>query len=666
MIKRAGVAVLWCLACVASLSACDRLQSIGRSDEDRINEAVPVPGEVLAARKALDDLAATLPAGAGADRPDSARPGSTPPEATPPEAATSAAVDADAIDAEYQSRLKVRALECAHGYSPPALSGPAEVRAALTDQECFARADAELLQWLGQRRVGLLLAAPPLRKVPDAPAGVLAGDDPIGEASFADRAGIALLQGRKAWHVLDMGTGQEFPAQARDAGSPATGLSPNGRLFVTADGEDAQVRESATGQVLATLPGVRSWQVFWVGDVGAIHPDGHAGLSFLDFGTGQETAIPMTVGHLDKVVALPGGRHRYGVFAFNRQGVVELRATTRGWTATLLSEEKSAATGGWSRNTSGLTADGKRLYGAAQSVQLVELPSMQLRTVTLDPFRVQQVVATPDPDRLLVGGYFRSLPAAGRRSFVYAIGERTLAEVETDKLLSTRVLYIPSLRRNALIDGGKVVLLEGLPTGEARPVDEQLQRVQAALAAQLGQRQEQRAALFSHAGNGGAASARAATGAATLAGASPTVYPGPVSGLARDADVEAVGVYEGADSFGTAGSAGMRGHRTGTVHVHVRRGARPVVLVLSSYEPVHWVISLQAGARLAAVLGSSYYPGTVTGNGDARVYRIGNAHAYKRGTADFAKLDAEVMHWTGKSIGVFQGEYTGSAFTVGH
>ena len=372
----------------------------------------------------------------------------------------------------------------------------------------------------------------------------------------------------------------------------------------------------------------------------------------------------MTIGNLDKVVALPGGTHRYGVLAFNRQGVVELRPTPRGWTATLVSEQKSTATGGWSRNTSGLTPDGKRLYGASQSVQLMDLPSMQLHTVTLDPLRVQQVVATPDPDTLLVSGYFRGLPGAGRKSFVYSISKRTLAEVETGKLLSTRLLYIPSLHRNAVIDGGKVVLLDGLPTGDALPVDEQLQRQQLALGEQVRRQQQQRAGLFSFAADARAASAAAASAAGTPSGA-PTVYPGPVAGLARTADVEAVGVYEGSNATHGAGRNSTLAARTGTVHVHVRRGKRPVVLVLSSYEPVHWVVTLQAGARLAAVLTSSYYPDTVTGTGDARVYRIGSNHAYKRGSPDFAKLDAEVAHWTGKHIGVFQGGYTGSAFTVG-
>jgi hypothetical protein len=101
------------------------------------------------------------------------------------------------------------------------------------------------------------------------------------------------------------------------------------------------------------------------------------------------------------------------------------------------------------------------------------------------------------------------------------------------------------------------------------------------------------------------------------------------------------------------------------VQVLVFGTPRPIILSLNSYDPVRWVITLEPGAKLAAVLSSGYGQQEVIGAGNARVYQMGRQYAYKRGSPEFAALDAEVMHWTGKGIGVFQGTYTGATFTVG-
>jgi hypothetical protein len=102
----------------------------------------------------------------------------------------------------------------------------------------------------------------------------------------------------------------------------------------------------------------------------------------------------------------------------------------------------------------------------------------------------------------------------------------------------------------------------------------------------------------------------------------------------------------------------------GTVQVRVRRG-RPVLLVLSSYEPVRWVVNLEPGAKVLAVLRGGYYPSEVSGVGDARIYDIGRVYSYERGGDKYARLDKEVQQRTGKRIDTFQGRYRGSSFEVG-
>lgn len=103
----------------------------------------------------------------------------------------------------------------------------------------------------------------------------------------------------------------------------------------------------------------------------------------------------------------------------------------------------------------------------------------------------------------------------------------------------------------------------------------------------------------------------------------------------------------------------------GAVEVSIRRSSKPVVLVLSSYEPVLWRLKLESGAKLSAVLVSGYYDSQVVGAGSARIVKIGSNHAYKSGGAEYNALNLEVLRLTGKTIGIFQGRYEGASFSTG-
>jgi len=120
------------LACslVLSLSGC-----LG-SNADRINAALPPGMEFLTAK---DKLLA---------------------------AAKAQAVDAKAIEAELDTRMAQRATGCAGAFKPGLFDDDDAIREKLADKDCFAKADAGLVEWLGLRRVALALDAPPLRPMP--------------------------------------------------------------------------------------------------------------------------------------------------------------------------------------------------------------------------------------------------------------------------------------------------------------------------------------------------------------------------------------------------------------------------------------------------------------------------------------------------------------------
>lgn len=139
------------------------------------------------------------------------------------------------------------------------------------------------------------------------------------------------------------------------------------------------------------------------------------------------------------------------------------------------------------------------------------------------------------------------------------------------------------------------------------------------------------------------------------------VMAGPVANLSKDAHIEGIGVYESASSVHGIGKTRI----AGSVNVIVRKSSAPVVLVLSSYEPINWRIVNQAGVQLKAVLLSGYNESSVVGMGDAKVVQLGRLYAYERGSSGFLNLQREVIKWTGKPFDSFQGKYKGSTFMIG-
>jgi hypothetical protein len=130
--------------------------------------------------------------------------------------------------------------------------------------------------------------------------------------------------------------------------------------------------------------------------------------------------------------------------------------------------------------------------------------------------------------------------------------------------------------------------------------------------------------------------------------------------LAGDSRVEAVSVYEA-----VAVRAPYAPEPADPVRVVVRESRRPVVLVLSSHQAVQWVISLERGVRLEAVLLSGFGESTVSGAGDALVASIGGFYAFKRGSVEFKHLEKEVRRCTGRDIDRFHSAYAGHRFIIG-
>ncbi|OHC66851.1 MAG: hypothetical protein A2045_02420 [Rhodocyclales bacterium GWA2_65_20] len=77
--------------------------------------------------------------------------------------------------------------------------------------------------------------------------------------------------------------------------------------------------------------------------------------------------------------------------------------------------------------------------------------------------------------------------------------------------------------------------------------------------------------------------------------------------------VHVIAVYQ---AMGAGGN-----HAEGTIRVGVGARGRPITLVLSAYEPVHWQIQPDPGAEIAKVVVMGNYPGRISGVPQDRVQR---------------------------------------------
>lgn len=140
------------------------------------------------------------------------------------------------------------------------------------------------------------------------------------------------------------------------------------------------------------------------------------------------------------------------------------------------------------------------------------------------------------------------------------------------------------------------------------------------------------------------------------AGRTDEVLPAHVASLYALADrsyIEALGVFKA-----TAGS-----NPPNTIDVRVRRSNRPLVLVLSSGEPVRWNLVLEPGAELSAVLISGNNGQVIAGAGGVRVIELGKTNAYKND--QLPPLQRELTQKIGRPADRFQGQYEASSFSVG-
>lgn len=550
----------------------------------------------------------------------------------------------EVLENEYAHRLKLRALSCSKGYSPSWFASAEQIRSSLTDRTCFAEADASIARWLGLFQVGILLAQPPLKPIPDNPPKFLLADSHITNAHFARNAGVGLFELHDGIQIVELGTGKTILKDKKTGYSQNNTLSSNGRVFATGSGSGMKISSVETGQILIDMPNVRLDQFHWLGEEAALYRRDREKTFLADFLNAKEVPLTAVQDHVGRTLEttnksefLIGGNRTLLKIRIDRSG--------KETSVTLLEEKKIS--NGWGTQSSGVTVDGTRFFNANRELTLISLASMEAETISFDPYFMHVAVATADPDKLILSGVVQNLSSSKRQCHVFSISQRTVTAVDMSAFSSERFIFVTPLKRIGVFGGQKIELIDNLPTAETQS----LENFVASAVAQQNQAiidsyDRQQMGSGSYRGSGSISSM-------------PGLSTAPLANLAKDAKIEAIGIYEAGNAPRTSDKDGRRG----SVLVRVRRSEKPIVIVLSSYEPVRWTLAPEPGAQIAAVLLSGYHLSEVFGAGSARVVMAGSHYPYKSG--DYGSLDREVYRLTGKRIDLFQGLYKGASFSVG-
>jgi len=141
-------------------------------------------------------------------------------------------------------------------------------------------------------------------------------------------------------------------------------------------------------------------------------------------------------------------------------------------------------------------------------------------------------------------------------------------------------------------------------------------------------------------------------------------------GLPDDAEVHLVGTYQGQKELDL--QLGDSGHTTTEIDVVVGRAPRPIILVLSAYDPVVWRVGYTAQARIAGVLVSGHHTQALIGIPRSMPHRVlsteqtrGCEPFYAHTAQNAAQEERKIVALTGRGIDKFYGSYSTSAIQVG-
>jgi hypothetical protein len=580
------------------------------------------------------------------------------------------------LEDQFHTKLRLRALQCGQNYTLAESASTEDIRREHGGDPCFAEFDEDLAEWLGLHSIGFMLALPPLRPMSGSTQQSISDSTgPIRTVHFAARAGVAIIDSLKDTEVVDLQSGSPIFSSVRQAEDQITSLSPNGRIYTAANRAAVRFYDAATGAFI-TAPRwcsiVGRCGFYWLDERSAMMYSADTQRSMIfDFRTGTQTPLDTGFEGVARLVRL-GASSEF--FALSNSSIVHFRLTyvNDQPRVEFIKINPTKLNLLWNEE-GGLNANG-RVFSALSDgkIYLISTDNLTVDVIDLGSFFVQEVVPTTDPDKLLASGYVMGGPNT-TQSYLISMSGRTLSELDTTRIRARRFFYHQG--RNALfsLTESSLELAQKLPTQAAVGV------------ANFVARQNNPVSAPPPSGF------LAPTVPQVMAYGRPKPaepVPGVIADLAKDAEIQGIGVYEADDPqanggkppgtfIGTLPGSAVSVYQlspgqpaaappvtAGIIKVTVRSGKRPLVLVLSSFAAVDWQLTVEPGTQLKAVLISGTHGSTVSGQGSARVAAVGNAYSYSLGSPEYTLLQNEIYTWTGRRIELFQCGYKASNFTV--
>lgn len=631
--------LLLCLS--LALSGCDRISAAFIAEPNKINQAFPlsIELEVAQARLLMEDSYET-------------------------------ANKARRSDA-FGQLLVVRALACAGTTPIGRFDTVAEIQRKIQNPECFKKQDRLLADWIGLQRVSIALRRPPLRPLTELPQQTTFLG--LGSTVFMTTAMSANIAVAKSdiglFTVLDLAGNkpiQSFQAPMH-ADRPAM-LSPNGRLLsVPISNRSLGFFDTESASLLWSTDTYND-VVAWIPEVGALVLNENNGNAVLvDMQTGSAEPYVATEKNLSWSQSVPNAASKRLIGGQSTAWLIDHARRGDGRLVASVVQQWSLKGMGVTASTTMLMRNGSLLvYLAMRDLGWLDLATGEQGSwaiSTLDGYGFSKL----NESGIL---YIQRARAASPATYkLLDVTDLSVATVTDGDAENSAVLGFAPRPGYAKRQNQTVVVRSMAQTSDPQPLDRLL--AQADLERQLGKLQTPAPPNPAQVPNGSPAAAVEAAIAAIrmsaiaqgIAVAPPN--PAPITRplltqIPSNARVAVIGVYQARNT----GPSKSNERVTGVVRVSVAPGPTPLVLVLSNYEPVRWLIDNSNGRTLSAVLMSGYYPSTVIGASQADVLKIGSNAVYKMGTTEYESLKTDVGRYLSNPITSFQGSYEGQDFQV--
>lgn len=619
----------------------------------------------------------------------------------------------------YESKLTLRALTCTQGHSINRFDSIKSIKKLAIDADCLKEQDDQLQEIIGLKLVGFRLAQPPLRPlVKLGPPTAIHGADSVEiySGKSASKAGVTVLRGTRSEFIsVEIPSGKKIASLPTmpEASQTNYSISPNGRIFaIPVNNKDLRFIDNETGQELWLARDINQIYV-WLPEMQAAlvrdnkSDNGNGGVLLIDFKIGTVKPYSIPLKNQSWALHFSDSPSRLLIGSYKEFSLIENIRSSGGVDSTIVKDYKiKSPSGSVSSLTPTLMFDGEAIvFVTGRDFMLFNLETRDEKIWESGEI-IGNNYAKLSEDSLLVDAY--GLPSTGgTKPFVFNIKDSTLSPVETVEG-NQGIIYELNGRTGFMRRSyQKVWIGDELQTGKSESLDsmiagrklekqllaleqeeriakaredaikaaEDISRMQRQMSANgttstnLAQLKESLLRQAEQRGYASPAPAAPVTKAAEMA-PSTNMYGAAanearrqailnttnrmIGNIPSNARVEAVGVYETKDRS----PAG--------ISVIVKKSDKPIVLMLSAYEPVRWNLIKESGANLAAVIATGYNLPQVTGAGATKTLIKRGNYAYQQSGSGYAALNNDAMMWTGKPISKFQGAYGGTVFVVGN